>query len=174
MKQFLAEKGDVAPAQLTKLLTTQEGKRRILEMLGPDNGKAYIESLYNKALQQRLGNTLYGGSDTAFKQQKRETLDALSDAASGILHLRPKAVWDAMHELASSAFRQKRADRVNEIMSQQGIDDVLKLVQSANAQQQLTQTGAPLRNMLLNASGPIGAVDNLNALAGPPKKRQHP
>lgn len=174
LKQALAERGDNGPSQVMKALTTQEGKRQLMEVLGRDKGQAFIESLYNKGLQQRLGNTLYGGSDTAFKQQKRETLDALSNAASGILHLRPKAVWDAMGELASSAFRQKRADRVNEIMSQQGIDDVLKLVQSANAQQQLTQTGAPLRNMLLNASGPIGAVDNLNALAGPPKKRQHP
>lgn len=172
IKQALAERGDNGPSQVMKALTTQEGKRQILETLGREKGMAYIETLYNKGLQQRLGNTLYGGSDTAFKQQKRETLDALSNAASGLLHLRPKAVWDAMHELASSAFRQKRADRVNEIMSQQGIDNVLGLVRSANAQQQLKQTAHPfVRNPLLNAAGPVGAIDTVNALAGQ-KKRQ--
>jgi hypothetical protein len=173
LKQALAERGDNGPSQVMKALTTQEGKRQIMEVLGRDKGQAFIEALYNKGLQQRLGNTLYGGSDTAFKQQKRETLDALSNAASGILHLRPKAVWDAMGDLASSAFRQKRADRVNEIMSQQGIDNVLGLVRSANAQQQLKQTAHPfVRNPLLNAVGPVGAIDTVNALAVPPKKQQ--
>ncbi len=156
-----------------KALTTQEGKRQLLEVLGRDKGQAFIESLYNKGLQQRLGNTLYGGSDTAFKQQKRETLDALTNAATGILHLRPKAVWDAMGDLASAAFRQKRADRVNEIMSRQGVDDVLKTVQAANAQKSLSQTAHPfVRNPLLRGATPVGAVDAaMNGLAGPQKKR---
>lgn len=173
LKQALAERGDNGPSQVMKALTTQEGKRQILEILGPTKGAAFIETLYNKGLQQRLGNTLYGGSDTAFKLQKRETLDALSNAASGLLHLRPKAVWDATRELASSAFRQKRADRVNEIMSQQGVDEVMKMVQAANSQGSLSQTAHPfVRNPLLRGAGPVGAVDTVNALAGPPPQKR--
>jgi len=159
LKQELATRGDNGPSQVIRSLTTQAGKRNILEILGPEKGRAYIESLYNKALQQRLGNTLYGGSDTAFKQQKRETLDALSNAASGLVHMRPKAVWDAVRELASSAYRQKRADRGNEVMAQQGVENVLPVVKGLTAQQSLRTTGNPyIRNPLFNAAGPVGNV----------------
>jgi hypothetical protein len=174
IKQGLAQRGDLGPSQMAKALTTQEGKRRILAVLGPEKGRAFIESLYNKDLQTRLGNTLYGGSDTAFKQQKRETLDALTNAASGILHMRPMAVWDATRELAQSAYRQKRADRVNELMSQQGVENVLPILKGVSAQDRLRRTGEPyVRNPLLRSlPGPVGAVGNVGPLLQPPPQQR--
>lgn len=169
-KLDLQQRGDNGPAQITKAMTTQAGKRVIMELL-PENGRAYIESLYNKALQQRLGNTLYGGSDTAFKLQKRETLDALSDAATGLLHMRPKAVWDATRELASSHYRQHRADLGNEMMARQGVSDVKAIVEAVLAQKQLSQTAHPLiRNPVLRSVGPVGAAPVMAAQQKPEKR----
>src|SRR5262249_27704984 len=116
------------------------------------------ESLYNKALQQRLGNTLYGGPDTAFKLQKRETMDALTNAVAGVLHMRPKQVWDATHELVSSAYRTQRADRGNEVLAQQGVQNVGNIVRALIAQRQLSQTAHPyVRNPLLRYAMPAPA-----------------
>lgn len=152
MKQFLRERGDNGPAQLTKALTTEEGKARLLEQLGKDRGTAYIESLYNKANQQKLGNTLYGGSDTAFKTQKRESRDALWRMATGLAHLRPSEVWRGAGDMLSSGYRQRNADRINELLSQQGPPAVSNILGSALATQSLQSTAHPfVRNPLLKA-----------------------
>ncbi len=164
IKQALREKGDNGPSQITKALTTEEGKRRLLEILGPEKGRAYIEALYNKANQQRLGNTLYGNSDTAFKLQKKEGRDALWRMASGVMHFRPSEVWRGAGDMLSSAYRQRNADRLNDLFARQGPGEVSNILQSALAMQSLQKTGDPLiRNPLLRTVGPVGVFDDVAA-----------
>ena len=142
---------------MTKMLT-QTGKARILQLLGPEDGQRFIQSLYNKRLQQDLGNKLYGGSDTAFKMQKNQTMDALSNAAMGVLHLRPTAVLQGLGDLASSAYRQQRADAVNGLMTKQGVDELRRLTAAIEARQRLQGTAhGVVRNPALLA---IPAANN--------------
>ncbi len=149
------------PNQVINKLLTQAGKDRIVEILGPQEGRLFIEALYNKQLQTKLGNTLYGNSDTAFKLQKQEGRDALWRMASGAMHLRPSEVWKGAGDMLSNAYRQRNADRINELMSQQGIPAVSNVVKSALATQSLASTAHPfVRNPLLQTvNGPVGVFD---------------
>jgi len=149
------------PKAIIDRLLTQAGKERILEILGQKEGTLFIEALYNKQLQAKLGNTLYGGSDTAFKTQKRESLDAMSRMATGLMHMRPSEVWKGAGDMLSNAYRQRNADRINEVMSQQGIPAVSNVLNSALATQALSSTAHPfVRNPLLRGvNGPVGVFD---------------
>ena len=149
------------PKAIIDRLLTQAGKERILEILGQKEGTLFIEALYTKQLQAKLGNTLYGGSDTAFKTQKRESLDAMSRMATGLMHMRPSEVWKGAGDMLSNAYRQRNADRINEIMSQQGVPAVSNLLNSALATQSLSSTAHPfVRNPLLRGvNGPVGVFD---------------
>lgn len=153
-KNELQARGENGPAQLTRQLTTEAEKKRILEQLGPERGKAFIEALYNKANQQRLGNTLYGGSDTAFKQQKRDNIDALWRMASGLAHFRPSEVWKGAGDMLVSGYRQRGADLGNELMSRQGPAEVSKILESLLATQALKQTAVPFVQSPLLVGGP--------------------
>lgn len=142
-KNELQRLGENGPAQVTRALTTEAEKKRIMEALGPEKGKAFVEALYNKANQQRLGNTLYGGSDTAFKQQKRDNIDAMWRMVSGLAHFRPSEVWKGAGDMLVSGYRQRGADLGNELMSRQGPADVSKILESLLATQALKQTAVP-------------------------------
>lgn len=146
------------PNAVTRRLLTQEGKSRVLAVLGPDDGQQFIGTLYNKRTQQELGNRLYGNSDTAFKLQKNQTMDALNNVAMGVLHLRPTAIVQGLGDLASNAYRQKRADAVNTLASRQGVDEVRRILEAMVARQNLRTTAQPyVRNPALIASPAVGA-----------------
>lgn len=146
------------PNAVTRRLLTQEGKARIMTVLGREDGQRFIETLYNKRTQQELGNKLYGNSDTAFKMQKNETMDALTNVVTGLMHLRPTTVVQGLGDLASNGFRQRRADQVNELMSRQGVDEVRRILESLTARQALQSTGNPIvRNPALIASPAVSA-----------------
>lgn len=149
------------PNSIINKLLTQAGKERILEIAGPQEGRLFIEALYNKQLQTKLGNTLYGGSDTAFKTQKREGLDAMARMATGLYHLRPSEVWRGAGDMLSSSYRQRNADRINELMARQGIPEVSKALESALATKALSSTAHPfVRNPLLRGvNGPVGTFE---------------
>lgn len=156
LKQQIAMAPD--PNALTRRMLTQEGKSRILSVLGQNDGQAFIAALYNKRTQQELGNKLYGNSDTAFKMQKNDTMDALNNVVMGLMHLRPTTVVQGLGDLASNAYRQRRADQVNDMMSRQGVDEVRRILESLVARQSLTQTAQPyVRNPALIASPAVGA-----------------
>jgi hypothetical protein len=158
IKEQLAAKGEAGAAQVVRALTTQEGKRRILSILGPERGKQFIERLYNKEMQARLGNTLYGGPDTAYKANRLSTGNALYKAATGALQLRPFQVMEGLGEVAFKNQAQRAADSVNETLSQQGVPALRKLLGSLEQQNALRTTAHPyIRNPALKGIGPIGA-----------------
>jgi hypothetical protein len=158
IKEWLASKGENGPLQAVRALTTQEGKRRILQVLGPEKGKQFIERLYNKEMQGRLGNTLYGGPDTAYKMDRLSTRGALWKAVTGLAQLRPMQVVEGLGEAMSKNSAQLSADRVNETLSQQGVPAVRKLLGSLQQQNALRTTAHPyIRNPALKGIGPIGA-----------------
>lgn len=158
IKQDLSERGDNGPNQVVRNLTTQEGQRRLTSVLGPDKAKEYIQSLYNKDMQGRLGNTLYGGPDTAYKAERLSKKNALWKAASGAMHLRPMQVLEGLGEVASKGLAQRGADAVNETLSQQGVPAVRGLLKSAAQQDAVRTVAQPyVRNPMLNMVGPVGA-----------------
>lgn len=142
------------PFAVTRKLLTGEGKARILQVLGQEKGASFIEQLYNKRTQQQLGNTLYGGSDTAWKTNQNDTVQALSKMASGVMHMRPMQVLESSGDLLSKNYSQGRADRINALMSRQGIDNVREIVAAILAHEKLANPTPQVNNALLNLIAP--------------------
>ncbi len=154
IKQELAAQTAGPNSVITKLLT-QQGKSRILQILGPEDGRTFIESLYNKAQQMGLSQRLWGGPDTAYKLARNKKSDALMDAVHGIFHLRPMQALKALGELGSSAYKQQRADQGNALLAQQGPENVGAILDAIIARNQLIRTGQPyVLNPALRAVGP--------------------
>lgn len=155
IKQEIAQSTAGTNSVVNKLLT-QEGKDRILRILGPEDGKMFIESLYNKQMQNGFSQTLFGGPDTAYKLARNSKADSLMDAVHGIVHLRPMQTLKALGEIGSSAYKQRRADQGNALLSQQGPEDVGKIVDAILSRYRLGSTGDPyVLNPALNALGPL-------------------
>lgn len=148
-------------ASIRKLLTMQ-GQRRITTILGPEQGKQFIQALENKSMQTKLGNTLYGGSDTAFKLKGFEPGDAWGRMVMAFnpLHPRPLEALGAGKDLLSIAHRQRTADQVNKAFAKQGVQDVRPLANSLLKQQQVRSTLHPyVRNPTLGGIGDAGEVE---------------
>jgi hypothetical protein len=144
-----AAESPAAVNSIIRSLISPEGKRRILNVLGDVRGREFIESLYNKATQSRLGNWLYGNSDTAYKLQEIESQKALSDVGT------VRGILNAIRHLATEAMRQRRADQANMMLSRQGPAQVGPMLDSILARQQLRTTGHPyLVRPALPAIGP--------------------
>jgi hypothetical protein len=129
---------------IVRNLLTQEGKRRITTVLGRDRGMEFIESLYNKRRQMDLGQTLFGGPDTAYKLQRMGKQKALMDAAHGMMTLSPGRTYGALRELGSAAWQQRRADLSNQLLAVQGRPEVSRVIDAILARHQLARTGHPL------------------------------
>ncbi len=155
------------PNTTVRDLLSPSGQRRILTILGDERGKEFIQALDNKKMQMGWGNTLYGGSDTAFKLKGFEPSEALGRLVMSLAHFRPTEAIRATHELASQAYRQRGADQVNRIFSQQGVAPVRGVANSLVQQQALRTTAHPfIRNPALQAIGPVGAQPNTGGLHG--------
>ena len=143
------------PGAIVRGLLTQEGKERILKIFGPREGREFIEALYNKQQQLGLSQRLYGGPDTAYKLARNKKSDALMDAVHGVFTLRPGQVMTGVRDMGSAAYKQRRADQGNQLLSQQGPDDVAKVIDAILARYQLARTGQPyVLNPALRALGP--------------------
>lgn len=169
IKQELASATAGTNGVVSKLLT-QEGKDRILRILGPENGKEFIETLYNKSMQNGFSRTLFGGPDTAYKLARNRKTDALMDAVYGLAHLRPMQTLKSLGEIGSSAYKQRRADQGNELLSQQGVEKVGDILDSILARHQLTTTGHPfVLKPALKGIGPYSATLPAESLPSPDK-----
>lgn len=151
------------PNRVIRDAITEEGKRRILKILGPEDGKTFIEALYNKYQQMGLSQTLYGGPDTAYKMARQKKLQSFSDAVSGLIPTpwtwSPSQSWRGLRELASAGFTQRRADQGNRLLSKQGPEAVTELVDGILAQTQLAQTGPKyVLGPALKGLGPAAAT----------------
>lgn len=154
IKQEIASAPD--PNAVIRKLLTQEGKDRILRIYGKEAGTEFIEKLYNKEMQTGLSQTLFGGPDTAHKLARHRKNDALMDAVHGITHLRPIQTLQALGELGSSAYKQRRADQGNILLSRQGPEELTKIVDGILGKYQLATTGQPYTvKPALKALGPI-------------------
>lgn len=157
IKQEVASATAGPNATINKLLT-QEGKDRILRVLGPEAGKEFIETLYNKKMQTGLSQTLFGGPDTAYKLARGRKLDSLMDAVHGLAHLRPMQVTKALGEIGSSAYKQRRADQGNAILSRQGPEKVGEILDAILARDRLRLTSQPYTGgAALKVAGPTAA-----------------
>ncbi len=143
-------------AVINKLLS-QGGKQHLLDVFGPDQGRQLIEALYAKQSQAGFSKTLFGGSDTAHKMARHRKMDALMDAAHGVFHLRPMQTVRALGEMGSAAYKQRRADQGNLLLSQQGPDNLIRILDAILGQHQLRSSGMPyFRNPALRGLGAVG------------------
>ncbi len=126
-------------------------------MFGPDQGRQLIEALYNKQAQAGFSKTLFGGPDTAYKMARNRKTDALMDAVHGVFHLRPMQTMRALGEMGSAAYKQRRADQGNLLLSQQGPENLTRILDAILAQNQLRTSGMPyFRNPALRSLGAVG------------------
>lgn len=147
----------------TNKLLTQEGQRRIVAALGPEQGRTFIQALTNFRTQQNLGNRLYGGPDTAFKQQHNERMQALADLVTSAIHMRPGGLLDATKRIASNAYQRQRADRVNRTLSGQGPEFLRQALRTLQAQEYARQraqpyVGRPLISVGARSGGLLGGL----------------
>lgn len=159
---------------VSKLLT-QEGKDRILRIYGPEEGRVFIEKLYNKQMQNGLSQTLFGGPDTAHKLARHRKNDALMDAVHGITHLRPMQTLKALGELGSAAYKQRRADQGNTLLSKQGPEELTKIVDGILARYQLSTSGQPYTiKPAIKALGPISETipSQINSYLAPADQKR--
>ncbi len=170
IRNELAATNEGTVGTVIKALTTQEGKDRILKILGPDVGREFIETLYNKVQQMGLSQRLWGNSDTAYKLARNKKADAFMDAIHGVLHLRPGQTMTALRDLGSAAYKERRANLGNELLAKQGPDDVGNVIDAILARNQLIKTGQPFAlKPALHATGPAIATIPAQQQAGPPE-----
>ncbi len=159
-KEILGAKGDAGVAAYVRSALTEEGKRRILKILGPEKGREMIEALYNKLQQTGLSQTLFGGPDTAYKLARNQKKDALMDAVYNLApwHFHPFEALKNVRELGSAAYKQRRADQANRLFAQQGPEDVSRVIDSVLANERLRGAAHPyVRNPAVRLTGPAGA-----------------
>lgn len=159
-KEVLAAKGDAGVAAYVRSALTEEGKRRILKILGPEKGREMIEALYNKLQQIGLSQTLFGGPDTAYKLARNQKKDALMDAVYNLTpwHFHPLEAAKNMREVGSAAYKQRRADQANRLYSQQGPENITRVIDAILANERLRNVANPyVRNPAVRAIGPAGA-----------------
>ncbi len=178
LKNLLSEKAKETNAAgvnaIVDNLLTQAGKQHILKVFGDTEGRRFIEQLYNKQAQGGYSKTLYGGSDTAPKMARNRKTDALMDAAFNLMHFRPMGFLKSMGEVGSAAYKQRRADQTNTLLSKQGPAEVGPLIDSLLAGQQLRETAHPyVRNPALRLTpASVGAPDTLASLLNPDGKKK--
>lgn len=162
IKQELATAATPAQvAQHVRSLLTKEGKDRILRILGPDDGRTFIEMLYNKEQQLGLGARLYGGPDTAYKLARQKKTESLSNALSALKPWAPQPMEfvKSVGQMVSSRYTQNRADQINRLLARQGRDAVTEAIDAILANQQLTLTGQPyVLRPALRTAGPLAAA----------------
>lgn len=154
----LLSKTDGNMPSVIRNLVTPEAKNRILYMLGRERGVAFIDALYTFDMQNKLGNKLYGGPDTAYKTALNQKMDATGRAVMAAMQGRPMALIDALGDIASGAWQRQRADRVNSVMAQQGLDNVRTLTNVLGARQQMRTITDPIfRDRVLPVAPQLGA-----------------
>lgn len=164
-------------AVVNKLLS-QEGKNRILNILGEERGIEFIESLYNKKMQAGLSQSLFGNSDTAYKLARNKKTDALMDVLHGLQpwSFRPGQVWAGLRDIGSAAYKQRRADQGNQLLSQQGPEKVGEIIDAITARGQLATSGHPyIMKPGARALGPVTGTavgDIIEKYAVPPPERR--
>ncbi len=150
LKNELNSKDANTAGQVVKQLLTPEGKTRILRLLGPERGREFIESLYNKAQQMRLGDRLYGNSDTAYKLARQKKLAAASDLVGSLFvpwTFSPTNAVRAARELVSSAYTQRRADEMNRLLARQGPEQVGQVIDTVLAGNKSVEMARPYANV---------------------------
>ena len=175
IKQELAAAGTPAQvAQVVRSLLTKEGKDRIHRILGPEEGRMFVEMLYNKEQQLGLGQRLYGGPDTAYKLARQKKTEALSNAVAALKPWAPQPMefLRSLGQLTSARYTQQRADAMNRLLSQQGPESVTAAIDAIIARSQLAQTGAPyVLRPGLRVTGPAtgAAVGNMEDARNAPR-----
>ncbi len=162
LKNELNAKDPNTVGQVVKQLLTPEGKNRILQLLGPDRGKEFIEALYNKMQQMGLGSRLYGNSDTAYKLARQKKLAAGSDLLTSLLPtpwtFSPTNAVRAARELVSNAYTQRRADEMNRLLARQGPEAVSGVIDTVLAGNKSVEMARPYSNVPLTyAAAPVAA-----------------
>lgn len=167
IRNELAATNEGTVGTVIKALTTQEGKDRILKILGPDVGREFIETLYNKVQQMGLSQRLWGGPDTAYKMARQKRMSAWADATQELAKLplapfgmfSPSRLWTAARDVASANYQQRRADLGNQLLAKQGPEEVDKVIAAILARNQLIRTGQPYSlKPALYATGPAAAA----------------
>lgn len=173
MDAFRAERGQAIKDALTQAsstnaagvnaivdkLLTEAGKAHIERLWGPVEGRKFIEQLYNKQMQAGFSKTLFGGPDTAYKLARNKKSDALMNAVHGVMHLRPIQTMQALGEIGSAAFKQRRADQANALLSAQGPDAIRPIIDAMIAGESVVRSGQPfVRNPVLRSIGGQGAI----------------
>jgi len=184
IKSAIGDLTEGRQAQVLDALLTPNGQKRVMDILGPEQGAKYIDALMNKRLQSDLGGKLYGNSDTAYKTNRMKASGAMNDMLTGLLHFRPMTMWQAGRDMLSHAYQQKRADQVNKLLSRQGPEKVGEVLDTVLAKQAAAQRGHTLNvgpvtlRPALNATGPFVASVPGQAspfLAPPPRRdRERP
>lgn len=138
------------------------GQSRIMQILGPEDGRRFIEMLFNKQTQGGLSNRLFNNSDTAYKLERgaeRGAFGHLSNALSAGLNpfnWRPMEALDALHSLAAQRFTRMRADQANAMLARQGPAEIDPVLSAIIGNQTLANNGPRTARPLLAPA--IGAT----------------
>lgn len=146
-----------SPAAVNRVvdrLLAPEGQRRIIGVLGPERGRQFIDSLFNKKAQAGLSQRLYGGSETAYMQPAVSRWGSLGRAAASIFS--PAEMVNYLKDAAFAKFQQMRSDQVNQLLSRQGPQEVGDVISTILARQQLRATGQP--RITAAVTGPAAGV----------------
>lgn len=111
-------------------LLSQNGQSLVQRMLGPEEGKAFIQTLFGYRTRAELGETLYGGPDTAYKAARIEGRSPVFNAASHLVTGRWGGLWDDIAKALSVQYRMHSHDQINRMMSEQGVDAVRSMLKS--------------------------------------------
>lgn len=133
------------PTTMIENMLSRAQQNRVMDILGPEKGKQYIETLFNNQNQARTGNVLYGGPDTAFKIQRAHDRGPIWNVASKLAHGHLGNIADDVRSALSARWKSSAMDKINEMMSEQGVEPVRNVLRSYLAGKQLSEPiSAPL------------------------------
>lgn len=156
------------PTPILNQLLTSEGKARLINILGRENATQAINYLYNMKLQTQLGNSLYGGSDTAYNAARMSRANSAMNAGGSLVHGR---FGDAAQHLVDAVSQQRieaRNNATNTLMSRQGVDDTRQVFGGLLQQRQQQQQIDPIsRNPALTYAVPMAGTEARHDLQQP-------
>jgi hypothetical protein len=82
---------------------------------------------------------LYGNSATAARTAKQAQMDAIVDVAAGLLTLNPGRSLRGVGDVFSGTLRERRADAVNNVLSETNLPDVYRLLSKLRESQRSSQ-----------------------------------
>lgn len=123
--------GRAAPVNdiVTDLLS-QNQQKLLQEMLGPEQGREFIQTLFGYNTRKELGETLYGGPDTAYKLQRAEGRRPVYDVAAHVVTGKWGSIPSDVAHAVSTTYKQNANDQINRMMAEQGVDAVRSMLKT--------------------------------------------